>query len=157
MDDFGRGIAEARLKSKNCGRRKVMNVRRLAWIIGAALFIMFVNVVLSVLYIVFYSYVINPGHDERFYQEYAGAAAPYCSIVAGIPLFYFVCRWLGGRWEANFAIKSALLVWLVYALIDISVIAAAGATVQLAVLAAISMATKFMAAYLGGSAAAKKK
>jgi hypothetical protein len=157
-DDFGRQIAEAKLNSKSCGRRKVMTVRRLAWIVGAALFIMFVNVVLSVLYIVFYSYFINPGHDEGFYQEYASAAAPYCSIVAGIPLFYFVCRWLGGRWEADFAVKSALLVWLVYALIDISIIGAtAGFTVQLAVLAAISIATKFVSAYLGGSAAAGKK
>ena len=129
--------------------------RRLVWIVGTALFIMFANVVLSVLYIVFYSYVINPGHDERFYQEYARAAAPYCSIVAGIPLFYFVCRWLGGRWEVDFAVKSALLVWLVYALIDISIIgAAAEVTVQLAVIVAISMATKFVSAYLGGSTAA---
>ena len=134
-----------------------MTLRRLAWIVGAALFIMFVNVVLSVLYIVFYSYFINPGHDERFYQEYARTAAPYCSIVAGIPLFYFVCRWLRGRWEADFAVKSALLVWLVYALIDISIIGAAGFTVQIAVLAAISMATKFVSAYFGGSAAAEKK
>lgn len=134
-----------------------MTIRRLAWIVGAALFIMFLNVVVSVLYIVFYSYLINPGHDERFYQEYAQAAAPYCSIVAGIPLFYFVCRWLGGKWEADFAVKSALLVWLVYALIDISVIAAAsGVTAQLYVLAAISMATKFVSAYLGGLAAKKK-
>lgn len=135
-----------------------MTIRRLAWIIGAALFIMIVNVILSVLYIAFYSYFINPGHDERFYQEYAGVAAPYCSIVAGIPLFYFVCRWLGGKWEADFAVKAAFLVWLVYALIDVSVIAAAaGFTVQLAVIVAISMATKFASAYLGGLAAAKKK
>ena len=134
-----------------------MPVRRLAWIVGTALFIMFVNVVLSVLYIAFYSYFINPGHDERFYQEYARAAAPYCSIVAGMPLFYFACRWLGGKWEADFAVKAALLVWLVYVLIDISVIGAtAGFTSQLAVLAAISMATKFVSAYLGGLAAKKK-
>jgi hypothetical protein len=74
-----------------------------------------------------------------------------------MPLFYFACRRLGRKWEADFAVKAALLVWLVYVLIDISIIGTAGVTVRLAVLAAISMATKFVSAYLGGLAAAKKK
>ena len=133
-----------------------MSVRRLAWIVGTALSVMFVNVVLSVLYIAFYSYFINPGHDERFYQEYAAVAAPYCSIVAGIPLFYFACRRLGAKWEADFAVKAALLVWLVYALIDLFVLTAAGWTTQLAVLSVISMTTKLIAAYFGGKAASRK-
>src|SRR5687768_12298465 len=98
-----------------------MNIKRLAWIIGAAVFILVVNVGLSVAYMVFYSYVINPGHDEQFYQEHIQIAAPYCSIVFGIPLFYFVCRWLGVRWEKDFAVKAAIFVWLVYALIDAAI------------------------------------
>jgi hypothetical protein len=134
-----------------------MTIRRLAGIIGAALFILFVNVVLSVLYIALYSYLINPGHDERVYQEYAQVAAPYCSIVAGIPLFYFVCRWLGGKLESNFAVKAALLIWVVYTLIDVSVLTAAGLNMRLAVLAAISMTTKLLSAYFGALAASKNK
>jgi hypothetical protein len=133
-----------------------MTIRRLAWIIGAALLCMVVNVVLSILYIAFYSYFINPGHDERFYQEYAGIAAPYCSIISGIPVFYFVCRWIGGKWESNFAVKAALLVWLVYALIDLSALTAAGWTIQLAVLSLVSMTTKLIAAYFGGISAGRK-
>jgi hypothetical protein len=133
-----------------------MTVRRLAWIIGATIFILIVNVALSVLYIAFYSYFINPGHDEQFYQEYAQTAAPYCSIVAGIPIFYFVCRWISGKWESDFAVKAALLVWFVYVLIDLSVLTAAGFTPRLAVLATISLATKLASAYLGGLAGGKK-
>lgn len=133
-----------------------MTIKRLALIIGAALLSMVVNVVLSILYIAFYSYFINPGHDEKFYQEYAQTAAPYCSIVAGIPVLYFVCRWIGGKWEQDFAVKAALLVWLIYALIDLSALTAAGWTAQLAVLSLISLTTKLIAAYFGGLAASRK-
>jgi len=133
-----------------------MTVRRLAWIIGATIFILIMNVGLSFLYIAFYSYFINPGHDEQFYQEYAMIAAPYCSIVAGIPIFYFVCRWISGKWESDLALKAALLVWFVYVLIDLSILTAAGFTLRLAVIAAISLATKLASAYLGGLAGSKK-
>jgi hypothetical protein len=133
-----------------------MTVGRLAWIIGATIFILIMNVGLSFLYIAFYSYFINPGHDEQFYQEYAMIAAPYCSIVTGIPIFYFVCRWISGKWESDFALKAALLVWFVYVLIDLSILTAAGFTLRLAVIAAISCLTKLASAYLGGLAGSKK-
>ena len=64
--------------------------------------------------------------------------------------------WIGGKWESNFAVKAAFLVWLVYALIDLSALTAAGWTIQLAVFSAISLATKLIAAYFGGKAARGK-
>ena len=133
-----------------------MTIKRLVWIIGAALLSMIVNVVLSILYIAFYSYFINPGHSHAFYEEYAQTAAPFCSIIFGIPVLYIVARWIGGKWESNFAVKAALLVWLVYALIDLSALTAAGWTIQLAVISFISMTTKLIAAYFGGLAASRK-
>jgi hypothetical protein len=133
-----------------------MSAGRLAWIIGAAIFILIVNVSLSVAYMVFYSYLVNPGQEEQFYQEHIKIAAPYCSIFFGIPLFYFVCRWIGGKWEKGFAVKASVFVWLVYLLIDVTVLAAAGLTLKIAVLAAISLATKFVSAYFGGISASRK-
>lgn len=133
-----------------------MNIKRLAWISGASVFILVVNVGLTVAYMVFYSYVVNPGHDERFYQEHVQIAAPYCSIVFGIPLFYFVCRWLGVRWEKDFAVKAAIFVWLVYALIDAMILIAGGLTFKIAVLMTISLMTKLISAYFGGLSASKK-
>lgn len=133
-----------------------MNIKRLTWIIGAAIFILVVNVGLSVAYMVFYSYLVNPGHDEQFYQEHVKIAAPYCSIFFGIPLFYFVCRWLGGKWEKDFAVKSAIFVWLVYALIDIAVLIASGLTFWIAGLMTVSLITKLISAYFGGLSASKK-
>ena len=133
-----------------------MNFGRLAKIIGAAIFILIINVGLSIAYMVVYSYVIDPGHDEQFYQEYVKTAAPYCSIFFGIPLFYLVCRWIGGRWEKDFAIKAAISVWIVYALIDLSIVAASGITLGVAGLVAVSLITKLISAYLGGLSASKK-
>lgn len=133
-----------------------MDIKRLAWIIGASVVILVVNIGLTVAYMVFYSYLVNPGHDEQFYQEHVQIAAPYCSIVFGIPLFYFVCRWLGGKWEKDFAGKAAIFVWLVYALIDAAVLIAGGLSLKIAVLMTISLLTKLISAYLGGLSASKK-
>ncbi len=58
-------------------------------------------------------------------------------------------RVVGGWWEREFAIKAGLTIWLAYALIDIAVLLAAGMTVRIAVLFAVSFATKLVAVYFG--------
>ncbi len=117
---------------------------------------MVVNVAIHILYMVTYSYVINPGRDEAYYQAHAMASAPYSSIVAGMPLMFFACRWIGRKFEARLSLTAALLVWLVYFLIDITVIIFAGELFRMALLFTISFATKLAAAYLGGLAARKR-
>ena len=133
-----------------------MTLGRLAWIIGAAIFILVINVLLSIAYMVIYGHLINPGQEEQFYQEHVKIAAPYCSIVFGIPLFYFVCRWIGGKWERNFAVKASIFVWLVYFLIDVTVLVVSGLTLWITLLATISFTTKLMAAYFGGGFSKQK-
>lgn len=133
-----------------------MNFKRLAWIIAAALFILVTNVCLSILYMVVYSYIINPGQPETFYQEHVKIAAPYSSIIFGIPLFYFVCRWIGGKWEKSFSVKAAISVWIAYAVIDISALIASGLTLWITFLMVISLGTKLISAYFGGIAANTK-
>ena len=118
-----------------------------------ALGVMIVNVLISVLYVVVYSYLIDPGHEEAYYQAHAQVAAPYSSIIAGIPLMFLAGRWIGSKFPKGNSVKAALLVWLVYFLIDFTIIMAAGALSQIAVLFAISFATKFGAAFLGGLSA----
>ena len=131
-----------------------MTIGRLAWIIGAAILVLAINVGVSILYVAFYSYLINRGHDEHYYQEYAQMVAPYSSIVAGMPLMFLICWRVGSWWEADFAVKAALLVWLVYAVIDVLVLVAAGMSsrvpTRLIVLVAISLITKLAASYFGG-------
>ena len=131
-------------------------VGRLASLAGVALLVLVLNVALSILYMVVYGYLIDPGHEEQYYQDHIQVAAPYCSIVAGMPLMFLAGWWVGGWWEREFAVKAALAVWLTYALIDISVVLAAGVTPRIAVLVAVSFLTKLAAGYLGGLVASRR-
>ncbi len=129
---------------------------RWVWIIPTALAVLVANVAIHILYMVAYSYAINPGQDEAHYYAHAQLSAPYSSIVAGMPLMFFACRWIGGKFEARSSLTAALLVWLVYFLIDITVIIFAGELFRMALLFTISFATKLAAAYFGGLAARKR-
>lgn len=126
-----------------------MSLGRLAWLVGVAVLVLVVNVGFSILYMVVYSYLIDPGHDEQYYREHINVAAPYCSIVAGMPLMFLVGWWVAGWWEGQFAVKAALVVFLAYALIDTAVLVAAGPTTRIAVLFAVSFLTKLAAVYVG--------
>jgi len=130
-----------------------MTFARVAILAGIALLVMVANVAATILYMVVYSHVIDPGHDETYYQEHVKVAAPYCSIVAGIPLMFVAGWWVGGLWEPGLGVKSALIVWTTYAVIDLAVLAAAGLTARMGILFTISILTKLAAVYLGALAA----
>ena len=121
-----------------------MTVGRVAWLVGVALLVLIANVAASFLYMVVYSYVIDRGHDEQYYRDHIKVAAPYCSIVAGIPLMFLVGWWVGGWWEGSFAARAALIVWLAYVLIDIAVLVAAGLSTKVAILFAVSFSLQIM-------------
>ena len=122
-----------------------MTLGRVAALAGLALGVMAVAIVISILYMVVYSYVIDPGHDQAYYEAHAQIAAPYCGVVAGIPLLFLVGWWVG--------LWPAVVVWLVCALVDLAVLAAWGPTWRAGAFVAVSMLTKLASAYLGALAA----
>lgn len=122
-------------------------------VIPTAVVVLIMNVAIHVLYMVVYSYLIDPGHDAAYYQAYAQVSAPYSSIVAGMPLMFFAGRWIGNRFSKGNSVKAAVLVWLVYFLIDISILILTGTLASVALLFAASFSTKLFAAYLGGRSA----
>jgi hypothetical protein len=126
-----------------------MTLSRWAWLAAVALAVLVANVAISIVYMIVYSYLIDPGHDEQYYREHIKVAAPYCSIVAGIPLMFLAGWWVGGWWGSEFAVKAALTVWLVYVVIDFAVLLAAGLTAKIAILFAVSFLTKLGAVYFG--------
>jgi len=86
---------------------------------------------------------------KEYYEAHIQVAAPYCSIVAGIPLM-FLAGWRVGRWwQGEFAVKSALVIWFAYAVIDVTIALAADITSMAAVLVVVSLVTKLAAVYLG--------
>ena len=131
-----------------------MTFLRLAQLVGVALLVLIANVAATFLYMVVYGHVINPGHDDQYYRDHVQVAAPYCSIVAGIPLMFLAGWWVGGWGDAQVAVTAALTVWLAYAVIDFLVLLAAGMTTKIAVFFTIAILTKLAAAYAGGVFAA---
>jgi len=130
-------------------RENFINLSRIAWLVGVAVLVTVANVAASILYMVVYSYLIDPGHEKEYYDAHIQVAAPYCSIVAGIPLMFLAGWWVGSWWQGEFAVKSALVVWFAYAVIDLSIVLAAGLTSRMAILVAVSLVTKLAAIYLG--------
>ena len=133
-----------------------MTKNRWVWIIAAAIAVLVINVAIHVLYMVAYYHLINPGQDTAHYHAHAELSAPYSSIFVGMPLMFLACRWVGKKFAARFSVTAALLVWLAYFLIDITVLVFAGELSRLALLFVISFVTKFAAAYLGGLAARRQ-
>jgi hypothetical protein len=121
-----------------------MTLGRAAALTGLALGVMAANVAISILYMVVYSYAIDPGHEQAYYEAHIKVAAPYCSIAAGIPLMFLVGWWVG-MWPG-------ILVWTIYAFVDLAIIAASGPTLSMAALVAVSLLTKLASAYLGALA-----
>jgi hypothetical protein len=122
-----------------------MTIGRVAALAGLALGVMAANVAVSILYMVVYSHVIDPGHEKAYYEAHVRTAAPYSSIVAGIPLMFLVGWWVG--------LRPAMFVWLVYAFIDVAVLAASGRSWRAGALLAVSLLTKLVSACLGALAA----
>ncbi len=74
-----------------------------------------------------YSYLIHPGEDLSYYQNYAQFASPIVSVVVGIPVWFFACRWVG-RKAGTRAVAMCLSAWLIVPLIDIPLSLLAQAT-----------------------------
>ena len=122
-----------------------MTLGRVAALAGLTLGVMVTNVAISFLYMVVYGHVIDPGHDQAYYNAHIQKAGPWCSLVAGIPLMFLVGRWVG--------MQPALIVWLIYTVVDLAIVVAWGATSRIGVVVALSYLTKLGAAYLGALAA----
>lgn len=134
-----------------------MKINRMLRIVGAALLAMFLNVLAFVLWMAIYGYLINPGHPEAFYQARAQEMGPYGSIVTGIPIFFLISYLLTRKREVGFAFTAAFLFWLLYAIVDVSILLLSGwGNVTFTILVFVSMATKLCASLFGASLAKKK-
>ncbi len=108
------------------------------------------NVGLFFLFMVLYGHIINPGHEDSFYQQAANRFGPYASIIGGIPVFFIaglvLRRFLGTR-----ALKVGIAAWAIYFFLDVAIVLAAAADkfVSFLPLIGVSFATKLVAIYLG--------
>ena len=110
---------------------------------------MVVNVAISILVIVVYSYAIEPGHEEAFYESAASRIAPWSSVVFGAPLFFAVAWFCARRRpDRNEYVFSGSIV-AVYAAVDLTVLLASGEIASSVGIIALSLATKAIGALAG--------
>jgi hypothetical protein len=109
----------------------------------------------AVAWVAIYSYLVHPGEQLAYYQDYAQFASPIVSIVLGIPFWFFGCRWVG-RKAGTRAVAMCLWAWFIFFLIDIVLGFLGEPKAYGWAMMAISAATKMLAAYLGGKAALRR-
>jgi hypothetical protein len=122
--------------------------------IAVAVPAMVLNVAAAFLWVFIYSMLIAPGQDEAAYQAYAMRAAPWCSVIAGIPILLFagwlLARWHGGGW------RTGIFAAVAYVVLDAIILLAAGALFAFPGIEALSYATKLGAAACGGLLAGRR-
>ena len=126
-----------------------MTVGRVALLVGVAILVLVANVAISVVYMVVYGHIIDPGHDPQYYNDHIQVAGPYCSIIAGIPLMFLAGWWVAGSWWRALGVRAAWIVWLAYTVIDLVILLAAGMSLRVGLLFVVSFATKLAAAHFG--------
>jgi hypothetical protein len=117
--------------------------------LGVALLLMVINVAASFAVVAAYAAFVEPGHEASFYEDSAQWIAPWSSIFVGAALFFLAGLWLSWRRSGRNGFAFAAAFALIYAAIDIAIIAAAGALGALGLMVAGSMASKLVAALLG--------
>ncbi|MFO0860933.1 MAG: hypothetical protein U0570_10280 [Phycisphaerales bacterium] len=108
---------------------------RLVLIFGLTVVAEFLLVLSTVLYMILYSYLINPGHPKAFYEQHINTAAPWLSLFCGVPIFFLLATWLTRRAARlpvptssprTSVIISAAVFWLLWAALDNSLMLTAG-------------------------------
>ena len=108
-------------------------------------------------WVAFYAYVVHPGETPDFYQRYAQVSGPWVSLLAGTPIFYLVCRWIGSRVPSR-ARATALALFGLFAVVDAALLLAAGTpSPRILGFVAVLFLLKLVACDLGGRSAARNE
>ena len=126
-----------------------VNRVRWGWAIGGALGAEVVLVIAAFAWVAIYSYVLHPGESAAFYQQYAMRASPWVSLVAGGPVFYLACRWIGSRFPSR-AWPTAIGLFAVYFMMDAPITLLAENPNLSSWFLPVNFSIKFLACYLGG-------
>jgi hypothetical protein len=107
-----------------------------------------------------YSALVHPGESQEFYERYAQVASPWVSLVAGAPIFFVLCRWIGAQAPAR-AWPTALALFGLFVLVDLALVVAVAAgggssSPGLLGFVAASHLSKFAASHLGARSAERR-
>jgi hypothetical protein len=122
----------------------------------AAFGILVLLVLAFVLFVAFYSHLMDPAHDQAYYSEFAQkTGVPFVFFFAPLPIFLLV-RWVGRKAKSN-AMTHAVLIIAINLLLDVTITTLAGQAADLFTLGHIlAQLAKLTAALLGGWAAQRE-
>ena len=135
-----------------------MRMRDIRWgaVLGGMLVAEIAQIAAAFAWVALYSYLVHPGETPAFYQRYAQVAAPWVSLLAGTPIFYLVCRWIGSRAPSR-AWPTAMALFGIFVLVDLALMLAAGTpSPRILGFVAASYFLKLLACHLGGRSAARR-
>ena len=132
-----------------------MKLNRVRW--GAALAGALTTEVLMIAaafaWVAIYSYLLHPGESMDFYQKYATSSSPWVALIAGVPLFFMVCRWIGSR-NPSKSLATAMAVFGIYFLIDAPIVLLGDNPEMARWFPAVNYVSKLVACYFGGKSGA---
>lgn len=118
-------------------------------LIGLAILTMITLVIISFLEVAVYAYLINSGQEQSVYDAHANSSAPYISGIFGFVVFFLVARYWKKKGYPN-VFRLVILYPLIYVLLDIIIISAAGVKwSDFILIFAFANAAKFLGSYLG--------
>jgi hypothetical protein len=107
-------------------------------------------------WVALYSYLVHPGETQAFYQRHAEASGPWVSLLAGTPIFYLVCRWIGSRAPFR-AWATAMALFGLFVVVDFALMLPWWPlSPRLVGFTAASFLLKLVACHLGGRSAARR-
>lgn len=109
-----------------------------------------------VLFVAFYSHLMDPAHDQAYYSAFAQkTGVPFVFFFAPLPIFLLV-RWVG-RKAKNKAMTHAILIIAINLILDITITTLAGQAEEWLKLGPmLAQVAKLTAALLGGWAAQRE-
>lgn len=128
---------------------------RWGWALAGAVLAEATMVAAAFAWVAFYSMALHPGEAASFYQAYALRAAPWVSVIAGVPIFYGICHWLAARAPPR-GWPSALAVFGFYALIETAFLLVQGSGGLSVCFMAGNLLAKLLASWLGGLSGAAR-
>jgi len=114
-----------------------------------AIAVMVLNVAISFGVVWLYSTCVNPGQPASFYEAFAMRVAPISSVIAGIPLMFVAGFLIAKRRPGRRGLLVAAAAAFLYIIIDTAFLLSADAGQGVWMWAALSHATKLLAALAG--------
>ncbi len=111
--------------------------------------IMAVNVAISYVAVAVYAYLINPGHENAYYEAATQEIVTWSAIVAGMFLFFGASLFFAKRRPERNAFLFAGAIWTGYLLLEFIILTSVGALGSVFGIVSLSMFTKLAAAIVG--------